>query len=112
MIYSIKYTDDIPENFAGYARAWFIRIRPQYKDDRGLLEHEKVHVSQFWRSFGIHGFWYLLSKSYRLDCEVEAYKKQLKYAENREESRGWFANRISTKYDLDITEEDACKLLE
>jgi hypothetical protein len=112
MLHWIIYTDRIKTGSAGRTNTFVIRIRPAYKDDIGLLEHEKIHVSQFWRSFGIHGFWYLLSKSYRLDCEVEAYKKQLEYAEDREENRRWFANRISTKYGLDITEEDACKLLE
>ena len=42
MIFSLRYTNDMKPNQAGYARAWFIRIRPEYKDDKGI--HEKVKV--------------------------------------------------------------------
>jgi hypothetical protein len=35
MIYTIKYTDNMEEGTAGYAKAWFIRIRPKYRDDTG-----------------------------------------------------------------------------
>jgi len=51
--YSLKYTDKMPHDWTGgYAKAWFIRIRPKYKDDRGLLEHEKTHVRQWFFTLG------------------------------------------------------------
>jgi len=107
MIYSLKYTDSVPSGSAGYARMWFIRIRPAYKDDKGLLEHEKVHVRQFWRTFGFHGLLYLFSKRYRLNAEVEAFMVQLEYAADREEARRSFALRLATHYNLDITVSEA-----
>ena len=97
----------MPDWKAGYSRAWFIGIRPAYKDDKGLLEHEKVHVKQFWRTLGFHGLLYLLSKRYRLNAEVEAFKVQMEYAEDKEAARGSFALRLATNYHLDITVSEA-----
>ena len=113
MIYSLKYTENIKKGFAGYARLWFIRIRPIYKNDKGLLEHEKTHVKQFWHTFGFHGILYLLPKSYKLDAEIEAYKVQLEYVslEMKDITRIKFANRIATMYNLNISEKEAHQLL-
>lgn len=113
MIYSLKYTDDLPEGFAGWASRWYIKIRPMYRDDEGLLEHEKTHVWQFWRTLGLH---VILREFgwYRLRIEVEAYKVQLKYPPanlNVEHYRGQYAGFIATKYDLKVTVEEATKLL-
>ena len=66
-----------PEGSNGAANLCFVRIRKGYENDKGLLEHEKVHVWQFWRTFGLHSLLYLISKRYRLKAEVEAYKVQL-----------------------------------
>lgn len=74
------YTDRLPENSNGCANAFIIRIRPSHKDDRGLLEHELIHVKQFWcHGLLIHSVLYRYNKRYRLKCEVEAYRKQLEY---------------------------------
>lgn len=45
----VKWTDAMADNTAGYAKGPFIRLRPRYEHDRGLLEHELGHVWQFWR---------------------------------------------------------------
>lgn len=114
MIYSLKYTDKVKEGSRGQARAWFIRIRPRYRYDKGLLEHEKTHVRQFWQTFGLHSLLYLLSKEYRLDSEAQAYKVQLEYLpyyDLKEEYRISYAKAISTKYGLKISEVEAHKLL-
>ena len=78
MIYSINYTEKVPNGHAGAARLWQIFINPKYRDDEGLTEHEKTHVWQFWRTCGLYIFlmhinWFLLR------WEVEAYRNQLKY---------------------------------
>jgi hypothetical protein len=114
MLYSLKYTDSIPDGFGGVAIAWFIRIRPKYKDDVGLLEHEKVHVAQFWRTFGFHGLLYTLFKSYRLKSEVEAYREQLCWPPaltDRAHCIGHYSEFIAEKYGLNITAGEALKLL-
>lgn len=110
MLHKVIYTNNIiPDKFAGLTLGPIILIRPEYKSDTGLLEHEKVHVRQFWRTLGLFGIGYLLSKKYRLKIEVEAYKEQLKhYATDK---RNLFAQHLATKYDLNITQEEALKLL-
>lgn len=88
-----------------------IFIRPEYKDDRGLYEHELVHVKQAWSWIipQIHAVGYWLSSRYRLQCEVEAYKEQAKhYAEDR---KLLFAKFISEDYELGITISEALEKL-
>lgn len=113
MLYTLFITNDnIPEGSAGCAKAWFIYIRPGYQNDIGLIEHEKMHIWQFWRTLCLFHIWaYRFSKRYRLNCEVEAFRKQLEYAEDKLASRQHFAGFLSTKYGLDISEAEAYKLL-
>ncbi len=110
--YTLEITDDMPEGFGGYTENWWIKIRPKYQDDPGILEHEKCHVRQLWRTLFMHNL--LLNMNwYRLRCEVEAYKEQLACppANNQESYRVQYAEFISTKYGLDISVEGARKLL-
>lgn len=51
--YFLKFTDDIKDGFGGYAKGPFIRMRPKYRYDLGLLEHEKVHVRQWYSKLAI-----------------------------------------------------------
>lgn len=111
MIKLVFYTDNlIPEQFAGITRWFIVLIRPKYKDDAGLLAHELVHVSQFWRSVGVLPILYRFSKKWRLVLEVEAYREQLKYYSD--DRRTLFANFLATRYGLDITETEVLGLLQ
>jgi hypothetical protein len=123
------YTDSLPEGVGGTAQGPIIRIRPKYKDDKGLHQHELEHVKQWWiativsavllaaglhylqeplwgavGSIGVHGALYKLIPAYRLWCEVQAHKVQLQYSPH---ALKHFALRIATKYGLKITAEDA-----
>lgn len=106
VIYTNKF---IPEKFAATTYGPVVLIRPKYKNDKGLLEHEKVHVWQWVMSFGLHSLLYKFSKKYRLEAEVCAYKEQIKYysVDNTE----LFAEFIASKYDLDISKDEAVILL-
>lgn len=96
----IFYTNRfIPKDYAACTRGPCIFIRPEYRGDIGLLEHEKVHVRQWVRTLGVHSILYLMSKKYRLRAEVEAYRKQLVYSPGREEL---FAGFIAYRYGLDV----------
>jgi hypothetical protein len=135
MFHKITYTDDIPEQFGGVAKWFWIRIRPKYKDDKGLHEHEIEHVRQWWQATFIgclvvaalgyytvpegwfigvaglatHDLLYSLFPKYRLWAEVEAHKAQLKhYPDDRVPL---FAKRIASLYDLKITAEEAERML-
>jgi hypothetical protein len=111
MIYSLKYSDDMPANTGGYAKAWFIRIRPKYKDDFGILQHELIHVAYWWK-YGIIGrLLYKFSKKWRLNEELDAYREQLKYALNQEYYRDMYAGFIADNYNLDITKSEVLKII-
>jgi hypothetical protein len=125
----LHYTDNLPEGVGGTAQGPIIRIRPKYKDDKGLHQHELEHVKQWWiativsavllaaglyhfqeplwgavGSIGVHGALYKLISAYRLWCEVQAHKVQLQYSPH---ALKHFAKRIAEKYDLNITAEEA-----
>ena len=113
MLY-LKFVTDwfIPKRFGAVTIAFIILIRPKYKNDIGLFEHEKVHVHQFWRSLGLFGLMYRFSKKKRLQYEVEAYRKQLEYETNKKASKKIFADFIANNYNLNITSKEALKLLD
>jgi hypothetical protein len=107
----ISYTDELPQNVGG--RRWLgpcIRIRPRYRDDEGIHQHEIEHVRQWYASFMLpHALLYPLVDRYRLWAEVRAYRKQLAcYPDDR---APLFAAFIATHYSLKISESDALTLL-
>jgi len=91
----------IPKKAAGCARAIFIFIKPEYREDIGLLAHERTHVRQFLRLFFIHSFKYLFNKDYRYWCEVEAYGRQLQVNGNLD-YLDLYAGFICREYNLDV----------
>jgi hypothetical protein len=125
------YTDKLKANVAGQANGPIVAINPKYKTDKGLHEHEYVHVNQFYLCWfiaavivalvvyflqlnqinyfycltaaGTHGILYLLLKPYRLWAEVSAYKEQLKHYPDDKSDK--FAGYITNYYDLDVKKE-------
>lgn len=116
IIVPIFYTEILlPKNAAGVSRGFFVIINPKYKNDIGLLEHELTHSRQFWK-YGliVHSLRYYFSKEYRLKCEVEAYKEQLKFppaSENPERYLDKYASYISENYNFEVTKDEARDLL-
>lgn len=106
MLYLRYYTRKDLDGFAAKAYAFVILIHVDYKNDRGLLEHEKIHVEQFWKN-PLHGLFYRFSKSYRLKSEVEAYRKQIEYGADIDKM-AWF---LWDRYGLEITLDEANGLL-
>ena len=110
MLHRVIYTDRlIPARFEAYAVGPIVLIRPRRIYDRGLLEHERVHVRQFWRTLGLCGLGRLLSRSYRLRCEVEAYREQMKWSEK--DRAPLFARFLVENYGLFVTYEQALEEL-
>jgi hypothetical protein len=104
----VIYTDNgIPARFAGYTIGLVTLIRPEFKDDKGLDAHEAIHRDQFKKN-PVMGLLYRFSKKARLKYELEAYRVQLTYAP---QSAARFAYVLSHNYGLDITEDEALKLL-
>ena len=93
----------IPKDSAGCALGFapIILIRPAKRDDIGLLAHERKHCEQWYRHPIMHGTTYTLDAHYRLLCEVEAYKEQLKHAPDK---LNRFVGFICEGYMLDVTE--------
>ena len=93
---------------AGTTYGFLIFIKPEYKDDRGLLEHEKLHVKHFLLSLGLSAILYRFSKRFRLWTEVQCYKVQLRYSPGLEDL---FASFIADRYKLKITQQEALEML-
>jgi hypothetical protein len=74
--YILMYVDNLSRGAAGRANGPLIRILKRYKGNKGLLEHEKFHVRQWWFTLGMHGFIKIFSKKYRLWSEARAYQIQ------------------------------------
>ena len=106
----IFYTDRfIPKQHQAATRGPVILIRPEYRGDRGLLEHEKVHRRQWIRTLGLHSLLYLFVEDYRLTAEVEAFREQAKHYPDDRMPR--FAQLLATNYRIDITVDEALDLL-
>jgi hypothetical protein len=111
MWYKVFYTNfSIPKKFAAMTRGPFVLIRPDYKQDKGLLEHELIHVKQWWKNPLFHALRYKFSTKYRLQCELEAYKHQLKFYEN--DNIYLFASYIVNKYKVNSSLSEVVKLLQ
>jgi len=78
----VFYVKNLPGKKHGKVNGPIIRILKTRKWDKPLLKHELVHVKQFFRTLGIHGILYNISKKYRYKCELEAYRKQLDCYQN------------------------------
>ncbi|MDW3684996.1 hypothetical protein RA280_25245 [Cupriavidus sp. CV2] len=97
----------IPRGFDGFAPGPLILVRPGVS--HALIEHEKVHVRQFWRWCGLMGVLYLASPRWRLRFELEAYREQLRHCEPG--AAHHFARMLARHYRLGITQEQAYRLL-
>jgi len=102
------YVDSLPDNHQGMTNGPVIRILKSSKGDLGLYHHELFHVKQWFATLGLHPLLYLLLPKYRLWSEVKAYKVQLKYSVGR---APLFASYIATRYNLDVSEAEALRLL-
>jgi hypothetical protein len=110
MWYKVIYTDFlIPKKYDAMTRGPLILVRPEFKDEKGLVEHEIVHVKQWWKNPLFHALMYKISKKYRLASEVEAYKHQLKFYD--EDHTYLFAGYIANQYKLNITLDEVVEKL-
>lgn len=135
--YFLKYSDKIKTGFGGCAIGPFIKIRPKYQNDKGLLLHEIEHVNQWWRAViycvvcavllsvaglsdaaiillvlapSAHGILYRFSRRYRLNAEVAAYRRQIQYYGPLASNR-FAIEALVNKYNLKLTYHMARALL-
>lgn len=94
----IKTNKIIPKRFEAFTIGPVILIRPEsYKD--ALIEHEKIHVKQFYRYATFNWLFYLID-DYRLDLECEAYAKTIMIEGNNPSTVYRYANFIQENYNL------------
>ena len=134
-LYFVQYTEKLANGFGGTAQGPVIKILSKYKDDAGLLEHEKTHVRQWyavlaiglllctlltlvvspalWPLYGLapflHPLLYKFLRPYRRWCEVRAYRKQITVG-------GYIGNEFAVtalveKYNLRLGADEARTLL-
>ncbi|PAA31740.1 hypothetical protein CJU73_01520 [Pseudomonas fragi] len=131
----LRHSEKISAKFGDESCGPLIKIRPKYAADKGLLEHEKVHVRQwyavlglglllctlltvlvspsFWPLFGLapllHQLLYKLVRPYRRWCEVRAYRKQI--AVGGDTSTEFVVTALVEKYDINLSAKKAKALL-
>ena len=133
--YLIKCVEGLPNGFGGTAQGPLIKILPKYKNDVGLIEHEKTHVRQWYTVtaagvllstllaffvsasllplYGMspfsHRLLYKFFRPYRRWCEVQAYRKQI--ATGGYVSNEFAVTALVEKYDLGLSVDKAKALL-
>ena len=75
----VFYTDRMPAGVGGQARFMLVFIRPKYKEDEGIHQHELAHVELFWATLGLKTFIQLFSKKFRIWNEARAYARQMDF---------------------------------
>ena len=76
----VVYTDNLPEGVGGRANAFVVRLRPEYANDEGMLQHELEHVKQAYASLLVlHPLAYRFIKAYRFWAEMKAYERQMQF---------------------------------
>ncbi len=138
----IFYTDRLSKGTGGLTIAFFIMIRAKYRDtDEGIHQHELCHVRRWfaitflslinmaplpfffplpwaWAALSLSLFVYpllYLIPRFRQREEAAAYRTQLQYSPattNRDYYSALYAKFISEDYGLNISKEEALKLLE
>lgn len=97
----------IPAGFDGFTVGPVVLVRPG--TSTALLAHEQAHARQFWRFLGCNGVLYQVSRRWRLRLELEAYRAQLAVAGPPAVLQ--LSAALASQYDLDITQEEAYRLL-
>lgn len=125
----------LPNGVGASSSGPVIRILEKYKDDEGVYQHELRHVNQWlvvsalfaaviatvlfctgssdWFNlafaFAADPLLYTLIPMYKLHMEIDAYRVQALYYEDDRLPR--FAQFIATRYGLNVSEDEALKML-
>ena len=106
----IFYPKTIFIKFDGITLGPFIFIKEKHKQNIEMLEHELIHVKQFYRTFGLFCILYLISKKRRLVYEVEAYKRSIEIkckddASKRTYYARQYAKILADKYQVGLDKD-------
>ena len=133
----ISYSDDLPADMGGFTLTLVAVIRPEYRHDQGLHEHQLEHVVQWYAvlaamlvlatiaylegqagvavglalaSVGMHGLLHRRFRSFRLSSESRAFARQIQFPDRhgRFLSLDAAAARLcSPRYDLGLSQPEA-----
>ncbi len=70
-------TNMIFRGFSAFSLWPFIFVRPEYRNDAALIEHEMVHYREQAWVMPVWVLLYLASRKFRLAAEVRAYKREI-----------------------------------
>ncbi len=102
----------VKDGMAGRSYNFFVAIRKDQKGNEALLQHELVHIKQFYRTLGLHSIMYHSSRDYRLKCEIEAYKATIKAKGYTSKSQSlWIVESLYNDYDLNVSKDRIIELL-
>ena len=133
--YHLRYSDKLNGTTRGTSKFFMIQIGTKWYDDKGLLEHEKTHVKQWYTMTFLlslmvvpfinviptellpiilliiacaHNGLYPISKRYRLYCELQAFASQI-----NTNGHGIYhaAKSITENYNLDVSFDDVLIML-
>lgn len=133
--YKLRFVSSMSDGFGGKASMWKIKILNKYRNDKGLLEHEKWHVRCWYYCLaatwlaaaavyacGPDGWWFPLlllgpwthgtlyrNKYFRKWSEIRAYRIQLKASSYH--SPQFAIDALMHKYGLGMSERRARKAL-
>jgi hypothetical protein len=95
----------IPKKFGAMSLTITAFVRPKWKDNEGLIQHELTHIKQNLRTCLWSGIKQNWSKQHRLDRECEAYAVQLSYSSDRDLARHKkiYIGFMQDKYNLGMT---------
>jgi len=96
-------------NYRATTKTLFVIVASPLWENEGIIQHELTHVKQFYRTFGLHIFLTIFSKSYQKKIEIEAYKKQMKYSP--EHLYCCYVPNLMNYYKFKMTKEEAIKAL-
>lgn len=85
----------------------FVAMSSEHETNIALEEHELVHVHQFYRSAGINAIRYFLSSKHRYKMELEAYRRQLTFKDDKERALDVYSWYLANRYSTNITQEQA-----
>lgn len=74
----ITYTDDMEAARGGYALQWRVFIRPKYRDDEGIRQHELMHVRVWWAAL-FRPWIDRTSRAFKLETEARAFAMQTRF---------------------------------
>lgn len=106
----VIYKSSFLRGFDGYCYGPIVVIHPSMRQYDGILGHELMHSAQFYSGWLWHIFKYFTKESYRLQCEVDAYKVQLA-AVRPGITIGEAAYCLSSNYGFKIDQGQAMELL-